>query len=49
MKSDTEVCKSASDRWTDNLYLGMKFMKSKANMETSDIEKQFKIFKDLDY
>ena len=44
-----EVSKVACERWTDNLFLVLKFIKSKTTIDPSELEKQFKILKDLDY
>ena len=50
ISTDTKIAKEASNRWTDNLYCILQWIQqSRPEASTSDLEKQFPIFKNLDY
>lgn len=47
---DTKISKDAINRWTDNLYTIMQWIQnSRPEASASDLEKQFPVFKNLDY
>ena len=47
--SYVKAYKGASDRWTDNLMELESWIKNKTGMDSSEVHRNFSIFKNLDY
>ena len=50
MEEDSKVARDAANRWTDNCFIILQWIQnSKPGFTQKDIEKNFPIFKELDY
>ena len=50
MEEDSKIARDAVTRWTDNLFLIQQWIqRSKPNVTSKELEKNFPVFKDLDY